>query len=421
VYEGKDYNVIILPTNIDKRTEVTLHFRKNFGTIAVHSSGNDKIYKARIYNRNTGSRNFFNLTMILHRNETINKQTRQLCMSKTLHEIQAEKKYFHTFIQTDKPIYKPGDDVRFRVIFVDRDLVPLHINNIHVNISDSHNRVIQKFVDPGKGYSGVFSSQFHISDNTALGIWTIRVAIDKKFHWTDSKTFAVQKVVLPPFDAYIAGSKTHLLTGGILNLSFYAKYSFGDFVKGNAKLIIENLDDRKIVFTKEYSRLTEATKQEIKVQDDLNALTITRLEYKATIIFTEPESTISANKSILFSVMADKYDKVIANYPAKYGPGLPFGVKASVYDWQDKLILKSHERVNIKYILTMKDGNIVNLLSDDKIENGIATKNNVIPEDTVKFNLEILFKNKVHIQKEIEMGNAVIGVNQITVTHEPEL
>ncbi|XP_070504804.1 thioester-containing protein 1 allele S3-like isoform X1 [Chironomus tepperi] len=417
-YDTKDYNVVLLSNNIDKRTEIALQFRRSYGTMALTS---DKVQKVRISNPNkSGSKTKFDLIMTLHRNETGSTGQRHMCMTQTLQEIQAEKKNFYTFIQTDKPIYKPGDDVRFRIIVVDRDLKPYHMNNININVTDSLNRPIKVFDDLGESYLGVFTQNFSLSGNTPLGIWKIRAVIDKMEQWESFKLFAVSKYTLPPFAAYIQLKDQHLLTNSILKLSFYAKYSFEDFVRGNAQLTITCTTNGQVVVSKTFNDIANIHTVKYKAQDDLKAKTRTKLDYLATVVFTDSESGISANKSIKFTVHADNSPKIEPNHPAKFMPGLPFGFKVSVYDWTGKLIESTPERVIIKLECRLQNGEIRTDVFDGVIKRGVAIVNALIPEDTDELTVKIQYL-LVEYEKKIEKGAILVGINKISVDYLPKL
>ncbi|XP_070504792.1 thioester-containing protein 1 allele S3-like [Chironomus tepperi] len=416
-YDTKDYNVVVLSNNIDKRTEIALQFRRSLATVSLVS---DKVLKVRMSNPNkSGSKTKFDLIMTLHRNETGSTGQRHMCMTQTLQEIQAEKKNFFTFIQTDKPIYKPGDDVRFRIIVVDRDLKPYHMNNININVTDPLNRPLEVFDDLGESYLGVFTQNFSLSGNTPLGIWKIRAVIDKIEQWETSKEFAVSKYTLPPFAAYIQLKDQHLLTNSILKLSFYAKYSFEDFVRGNAQLTITCTTNGQVVVSKTFNDIANIHTVKYKAQDDLKAKTRTKLDYLATVVFTDSESGISANKSIKFTVHADNGPKIEPNHPAKFMPGLPFGIKVSVYDWNGTLIESTPERVVIKLECRLQNGEIRTDVFDGVIRRGVAIVNALIPEDTDELTVKIQYL-LVEYKKKIEKGSVVVGFNKIAVDYLPK-
>ena len=367
----------------------------------------------------TGSKKEFELIMTLHRNETTPTGPRQKCMTQTLQKIEAEKRQYYTFIQTDKPIYKPEDTVRFRVVVVDRDLRPYHMNNININITDSLNRPLKEFNDLGEMFNGVFTGNFGLSSNTPLGIWKIRAVIDKIEQWETIKEFAVEKYTLPPFAAYIVLKDKHLLTNSVLRLSFYAKYSFEDFVRGNAQLTITCTTNGQTVVTKSFSDVTGIHNVKYNAHTDLKAETTTKLDYEATVVFTEPESGLFANKSIKFTVHADNSPKIQANHPEKFMPGLPFGLKVFVFDWTETLIQSSHERVKIRLECVLQNGEEKTILADGVIKRGVAILNLIIPDNVDALNVKIVYLQTTY-EKKVEKGAVVVGVNKIVVDYLPK-
>jgi len=141
IYENKDFNLILAPKDIDKRTEIGVQFRNSYGAVVLFNT----VYSLTIENEDPfGYKQDFNLRMTLQRNETNSTGSYAKCMTHTLYELNAEKKQFYTFIQTDKPVYKHGDTVMFRVLIVDKELKPYNVNNLNIRITDPHNRPIKE-------------------------------------------------------------------------------------------------------------------------------------------------------------------------------------------------------------------------------------------------------------------------------------
>jgi CD109 antigen len=87
--------------------------------------------------------------------------------------LQYNAKTHSTIIQTDKSMYKPGDKVQFRVLFMDSETKPLAITEgLSVYILDNMgNRIVQwkDVVTP----QGVFKADLQLSSNPVLGVWQI--------------------------------------------------------------------------------------------------------------------------------------------------------------------------------------------------------------------------------------------------------
>jgi len=240
--------------------------------------------------------------MTLHRNESTSTGTRHMCMTQIIQNIEVQKKQFFTFIQTDKPIYKPSDTVRFRVVVVDRDLRPYHMNNININVTDSLNRPIKGFDDLGENFMGVFTRNFSLSQNTPLGIWKIRAVIDKIEQWETFKEIAVSKYNLRPFTASLLIKNEHLLLNSILQISFFGETLFHEFVNGHAQLTIMCTTTNKKVYNRTFNDVSSTKQVKLRVYEDLKATTTTKLDYEAGIMFTEAGSGIEDNRTFKFAV-----------------------------------------------------------------------------------------------------------------------
>ncbi|CAG9810263.1 unnamed protein product [Chironomus riparius] len=340
-----------------------------------------------------------------------------MCITQTLQKIEAEKRQYYTFIQTDKPIYKPGDTVRFRVVVVDRDLRPYHMNNININVTDSLNRPLKEFNDLGGDFLGVFTERFILDENTPLGIWKIRVIIDRIEQWETFKEFAVAKKTLPPFAVHIDVQANHLLTHSYLR--FYAKYSFNEYVHGNAQLTITCTTNNDVVISETIDNVSGTHNVKYMAYSDLKADTKEKLSYKATVVFTEAGTRTRANKTIDFTVHGNNKPKIRANFPDKFMPGLPLGVKVFVYDWKDSLIEKTYEKVKavIKYSIAHEKN--ATYYIDGAIKNGVAVINYLVPEKTIQLSVKVEYL-EVTLEKNIEIGDVVVGVKNITLDYLPK-
>ncbi|GFX13513.1 pregnancy zone protein [Trichonephila clavipes] len=79
-------------------------------------------------------------------------------------------------IQTDKPLYKPGQDVNFRVLKLDQNLRPSNRANdtADVYVNDPQGTRLFQFKGVHLG-RGIQQEQFPLADEPALGSWTITV------------------------------------------------------------------------------------------------------------------------------------------------------------------------------------------------------------------------------------------------------
>jgi len=359
--------------------------------------------------------------MTLHRNESTSTGTRQMCMTQTVHNIMAEKRQFYTFIQTDKPIYKPGDSVRFRVVVVDRDLRPYHMNNININVTDSLNRPIKQFDDLDENYMGVFTGNFDLSVHTPLGIWKIRVVIDKIDQWETFKEIAVSKYNLRPFTANLLIKNEHLLLNSILQISFFGENLFHEFVSGHALLTIMCTTTNKMVYDRTFNDVSSTKQVKLRVYEDLKANPKTNLdyEYEVKLGFTEANSNITINKTSKFYVHVNQNYKIVAKHPSTFYPGHSFSIKIYIYNWKQMPIESSEERVLTACHFHLENGEEKSILVDAIIKTGIAVNYLVIPESSTSFFIRITYHDAVY-EKNVQKGSTFIGNNKIIVDYLPK-
>ncbi|XP_058450150.1 thioester-containing protein 1 allele R1-like isoform X2 [Malaya genurostris] len=140
-------------------------------------------------------------------------------------------------IQTDKPIYKPGDTIKFRVLTLDQETKPVsNLKSINIKITDSKRNLIREW-PYAKIQNGIFQSQLDLVNFIALGDWKIAVAVrneDVKY-----KSITIAEYVLPKFEIRIKTSKLTSFKDKYLTLSIDARYTFGKPIKGILYLTVE--------------------------------------------------------------------------------------------------------------------------------------------------------------------------------------
>ncbi|XP_042903031.1 alpha-2-macroglobulin isoform X2 [Parasteatoda tepidariorum] len=132
-------------------------------------------------------------------------------------------------IQTDKPLYKPGETVKFRVLKVNKFLKPTEKNNsAEVYVEDAKGTRLFQFenLDLQKG---LVQRDFPLSDEPVLGRWSIKV---KNGDSEESTNFEVKEYVLPKFEVKIKFPSFVLANAEIIPVEICANYTYGKPVKG---------------------------------------------------------------------------------------------------------------------------------------------------------------------------------------------
>nr|BAR45588.1 alpha-2-macroglobulin 2 [Hasarius adansoni] len=149
-----------------------------------------------------------------------------------------EKVYFSSsrddivFIQTDKPLYKEGQTVKFRVLRVDKTLRPSVKDQASIWVEDpAGTRLFQwKNISMERGMK---QFEFPLADEPVLGNWKISVSFQGEVTTT---TFEVKQYVLPTFDVKITLPSFVLSNAEEIPITVCAKYTYGKPVKGVLRL-----------------------------------------------------------------------------------------------------------------------------------------------------------------------------------------
>lgn len=153
-------------------------------------------------------------------------------------ELEYEEKTFSILIQTDKAIYRPGEEIKFRSIFLKQTLAPLVIkDNINVTIYDPKKNIAKRWTELSN-YRGLISLDYQLSEDPMLGLWTIRVEAQGQ---TNEKQFQIAEYILPTFDVNIKLPSYATYNQSDIIATVKATYTFGKPVNGHVTLTVQPL------------------------------------------------------------------------------------------------------------------------------------------------------------------------------------
>ncbi|KAI4874838.1 hypothetical protein NFI96_025970 [Prochilodus magdalenae] len=132
-----------------------------------------------------------------------------------------------TFIQTDKPIYIPGQTVNFRVVTMDANFVPL---KREVREDNKGNRIGQ-WTNVSSGL--IVQLSHKLNPEAPEGMYKLKANIGDR---SISHSFKVKKYVLPRFEITVKAPKIHSVGEEELKITVCAKYTYGQPVPGKALL-----------------------------------------------------------------------------------------------------------------------------------------------------------------------------------------
>ena len=141
------------------------------------------------------------------------------------------EKSFLVFVETDKPIYKPGQTINMRVLTLDSELKPL-TESATVEVLDAKGiKIFRTEVDTDE--YGMATLELPISNEPNMGVWKINVVTEKSRNQLDVR---VEEYVLPKYEVTVELPKEWFLVSEPIKGKIKAEYSFGKPVSGELKI-----------------------------------------------------------------------------------------------------------------------------------------------------------------------------------------
>ncbi|NXU52213.1 A2MG protein, partial [Turnix velox] len=138
------------------------------------------------------------------------------------------------FIQTDKPIYKPGQTVLFRIVSLDKDFYPLNEKYCLLTLVSPHlqdpqrNRVYQwQEIELEQGLTQL---SFPLTSEPIQGSY--KIVVQKSYSSHVEHTFSVEEYVLPKYEVLVKVPKMITVKDTELPVSVCGLYTYGKPVPG---------------------------------------------------------------------------------------------------------------------------------------------------------------------------------------------
>ena len=138
---------------------------------------------------------------------------------------------FLVFLQTDKPIYKPGQTIYMRALSLDPQLKPAN-EQVTVEILDAKGIKIFRSEAVTDDF-GMASLELPLSTEPNLGVWKINASTDKAKTELDVR---VEKYVLPKYEIKADLAREWFLVSESIKGTISAEYSFGKAVSGELEI-----------------------------------------------------------------------------------------------------------------------------------------------------------------------------------------
>ncbi|XP_073673455.1 alpha-2-macroglobulin-like protein 1 [Garra rufa] len=163
------------------------------------------------------------------------------------------------FIRSDKPIYKPGQTIKFRIVSLDSNLLPRNQVLRTVELQDPNFNRIGQWLNQTIRI-GILDLSHSMSPEAAQGYYTINAWDDK--NQQISHVFEIQEYVLPKYEVNIDFPSVITVKDKEVTLKVCAKYTYGKPVLGsvNAEVCVKSGDYRDMLdVCNEYSMMTDKT------------------------------------------------------------------------------------------------------------------------------------------------------------------
>ncbi|XP_016386615.1 complement C3-like [Sinocyclocheilus rhinocerous] len=244
----------------------------------------------------------------------------------------------YIFIQTDKPVYNPGDTVRCRAFVSDAEFHAAE-RTISLEIQNPDGIAVYG-ISRAKAIDGILSNTYPLSSVVKEGKWKLVAKFDQGKENIFSREFEVKKYVLPAFNVTLSPKTSHLrLDAEKLEVEITARYLYGEPVKGVAYVLfgIEiDGEKKRLTSMKQLNDLNggnvSLTMEDIKrTYPDTNSLLGSSVYVKASVMTSSGSDLVEAEKSGIKIVMSP-YMLSIRDTPKYFKPGLPLGMTVSVSD-----------------------------------------------------------------------------------------
>nr|XP_050031301.1 A.superbus venom factor 1-like [Dermacentor andersoni] len=137
----------------------------------------------------------------------------------------------YIFVQTDKPVYSPGQDVLIRIVAVDEALLP-SVNTVHLEIKNPQDVLSYVWdVPSGAPNTGLISHTYRLPKYPMFGKWKVIVTYGRHKNRKSEVSFQVKEYVLPTFSVHLLVPKV-ILPSGQDDITVKASYVYGESVKG---------------------------------------------------------------------------------------------------------------------------------------------------------------------------------------------
>ncbi len=134
---------------------------------------------------------------------------------------------YYVYVYTERPVYRPGQDVFFKGIVRKKDdegqLVNFPNQLVKITVTDSRGSVVYKDSMKTNEF-GSFHGSLRLAEEPPLGFYNIQTVVENR---TYTNNFEVQEYKKPEYKVEVAFDKDHYAKGDVIKATVKADYYFG--------------------------------------------------------------------------------------------------------------------------------------------------------------------------------------------------
>ncbi|XP_078091165.1 complement C3-like [Mustelus asterias] len=244
----------------------------------------------------------------------------------------------HIFIQTDKPIYTPTQDVLYRLLSVNNEMKPI-TRPILVNFLNPQG-VIAHRDEVAINNVGITGKSFKIPEIVNIGVWKIAASYKDASHINYTTEFEVKEYVLPSFEVILEPEKQFFYVDDVkLDIAITARFTYGEPVEGRAFVlfgIMKNGEKLSIPSSLQAVPIAGG-KGQASLTSEVLKRSIPNIEgyvgysfYVTASVITYTGSDMVEAEKVGIKIVTSPYTIVFKKTSKYYKPGMPFGLMVFV-------------------------------------------------------------------------------------------
>ena len=300
----------------------------------------------------------------------------------TSQELQVESRTV-LFLETDKPVYKPGQTVNIRVLTLDPELKPV-VGHVVVEAQDAKGIKIFRKTTTSDHY-GMTTLELPLSTEPNLGVWKLTAFSGNRKTQLDIR---VEEYVLPKYDVAVDLPKSWILANEPISGAVSSEYSYGRPVKGEATITATRYVGRWEEYASVVEQLDGTTTFELPAPGYVAGVPGARGMGNVQLQVTVHERNTGYVESTtqLITVAATPLSLQVIPESNTFKPGLPFSFLV-VTETPDNQPLSEDVSVRIQYADKELD-TFKERTEEVTTQNGKALLTVTPPSEAVAFTLE---------------------------------